>query len=45
MKGDLKDNWNIDAITLYDRPLTSDVKIIEKKAFLKKYGQRDIEGN
>jgi beta-1,4-mannosyltransferase len=38
MKEDLKENWNIDAITLYDRPLrrTQNVKI-DKTAFFKKY--------
>jgi len=37
MKEDLKDNWNIDAITLYDRPLKRPSVEINKEVFFKKY--------
>lgn len=45
MKADLKKNWNIDAITLYDRPVEKEKLTINKDLFLKKYNQRPIEKN
>lgn len=45
MKNDLKNNWKIDAITLYDRPLEKEQLTVNKNLFLKKYNQRPIEEN
>jgi beta-1,4-mannosyltransferase len=45
MKKDLKNNWNIDAITLYDRPLEKEQLTVNKNLFLEKYQLRPIEKN
>jgi beta-1,4-mannosyltransferase len=44
MKQDLKDKWNIEAITLYDRPVRElrPPTSINKDVFLKKYNQPKI---
>lgn len=43
MRKDLKENWGIDAITLYDRPLEKEQLTVVKNLFLEKYQQRPIE--
>jgi hypothetical protein len=43
MKLDLKNNWNIDAVTMYDRPVRQVAQTANKDAFLEKYNQRKIE--
>lgn len=37
MKEDLKQNWGIEAITLYDRPLKKSSAFINREVFFKKY--------
>lgn len=43
MRKDLKENWGIDAVTLYDRPLEKEQLTVVKNLFLEKYQQRPIE--
>ena len=45
MRKDLRENWDIEATTLYDRPVKSRKQKIDKNDFLLKYGQRKIEEN
>lgn len=47
MKEDLKANWSINAITMYDRPIKQHLlsQKISKDIFLKKYNQKKIENN
>lgn len=42
MKNDLKQNWGIEATTLYDRPLQKEQLNVNKNLFLEKYKQRPI---
>lgn len=42
MKNDLKDSWNIEAVTLYDRPLEKEQLKVNKNLFLQKYNQKPI---
>lgn len=44
MKQDLKNNWGINAITLYDRPLkqASPKLSINKDVFLNKYNEKGL---
>ena len=43
MKLDLKNNWDIDAVPLYDRPVKREYKNVDKNEFLGKYGQGPIQ--
>jgi hypothetical protein len=45
MKIDLENNWGIAATTLYDRPLRSDIKILDRDVFLRKYNERKVDKN
>lgn len=39
MQEDLRDNWDIPAVTLYDRPLQRSYRKEQQEGLLEKYGQ------
>jgi len=42
MRLDLKNNWEINAVTLYDRPVKKIKPNVDRDLFLKKYNQRPV---
>ena len=42
MREDLNKKWNIQAITLYDRPVRPVPKDVDKNTFLNKYNQSPL---
>jgi hypothetical protein len=43
MRLDLKNNWDINAVTLYDRPVQKVNQSVDRDLFLKKYNQKAVE--